>query len=311
MRIVLAGIVCLGLTGSAARGALLAADSYKIGPDPTVGEYVAGNAAVQPANLTNLGFSNGGYTGGTTTSNFAIVAGGLDAPGVGFEAGDTLRYVGTGRDGISRRRARNTPGLASSATYYLSHLVSRDSIATENAGYALTGFGNTISPDLTSTGTLAGVFVGFAGSSTLGNFGNLVLRSRNTTSTTINADTILVESTAANTTYHVVIRLDVNVAGGQDQVTYWVNPSDVTSEATMTASSVATGTYSSFALQGSTDFVRLNGAATNWDANVHFDEPRLGTDLASVVGPPVPEPAGLACLALCAMACTRRGPRRR
>lgn len=306
MRIVISGIFCLGLTTSVAQGALLVADSYRIGTDPTAGEYIAGNVAAQPANLTNLGFANGGYTGGTTTSNFAIVAGGLDATGVGYEAGDKLRYVGTGRDGISRRRARSTPGIASSPTYYLSHHVSRDSVATEGAGYALTGFGNAISPDLTSTGSLAGVFVGFAGSATPGNFGNLVLRSRNTVSTTSNADTILVEGSTPNTTYHVVIRLDVNVAGGQDQVTYWVNPADVTNEAAMTVSSTTTGTYSSFALQGATDFVRLNGAATNWDANVHFDEPRLGTDLASVVGPPVPEPAGLSCLALCAFACVRR-----
>jgi hypothetical protein len=224
-----------------------------------------------------------------------------------------MQYASAARDNTSRRRARGMPAPAASATYYISHLVNRGGIPTIGGGYALTGFGNIISPDLTTSNSLGGVFVGFAGSSTPDNFGNLVLRSRNTTSATAAQDTVLVDgavTSTANTTYHVVIRLDVNVSGGQDQVTYWLNPADVTSEATMTATSVTTGTYSSFALQGAADFARLNVAATNWDGNVYFDEPRLGTDLASVVGVPVPEPAGLAVVIAAGAALSRRRRRR-
>lgn len=299
MRIFFAWLAVGCLFAPTAEAALIAADGYKIGPDPTAGEYAAGNVAVQPANVTTPGFNIGGYTSGTTTSQFSFVTGGLDAAGVSYESGDKMQYASASRDGVSRRRARNMPLPAASPTYYISHLVNRGGIPTIGGGYALTGFGNVISPDLATTNSLGGVFVGFAGSTTPDNFGNLVIRSRNTESTTAAQDTVLIDgavTSTANTTYHVVIRLDVNVSGGQDQVTYWLNPADVTSETTMSATAAKTGTYSSFALQGPADFVRLNVAATNWDGNVYFDEPRLGTDLVSVVGAPIPEPAGLAAI---------------
>ena len=198
-----------------------------------------------------------------------------------------------------------------SGTYYISHLMQRGNIPQDGGtGFVLTGFGTSTVPTAgTTSGNLAGLFVGFAQNGVAANFGSLVIRYRDTVGAT-SADAVLIDGATSSTfgiNYLVVMRVDVNVSGATDAVTWWLNPTDGTSDASLTSSAAATGSFNSFALQGSTDLVRLNYYSQNWNGNAFFDEPRLSTDLAGLALA-VPEPMSIAgfCLSALTLLCRRR-----
>jgi hypothetical protein len=310
-RIVAAGSVVLA-AASLAQAAVIAADSYPIGANPAAGEYVIntslGNA---PAGLVTTGFVTGPYSGGSGTSNFITTDTGLaNSVAQATAATGKVNWISAPIDANVRSRARNlTQPVASSDTYWISHLVNRGDIPQAGGnGFVLTGFGNATVPAAGATsGTLAGLFVGFAQDGVAGNFGNLVIRHRAAASNT-SADIKVLDGATTNTfgtTYHVVMKLDVNVGGGSgDQLTWWLNPADGSSEAALNATSAATGTAASFALAVPGDFVRLNYTAFQWNGSAFFDEPRLASSLAGLAL--VPEPASLSLLALGGMAMLRR-----
>ncbi|HEV2294014.1 MAG TPA: hypothetical protein VGR35_09160 [Tepidisphaeraceae bacterium] len=306
-------VVCL-LIATSAQAALIAADPYPVGPNRAAGEYAADTSIQSTANdgLVTPGFATGRYTGGTGTSNFVARATGYDhAASNATSATGRVQWIGPALDTINRSVARNlSPAAPASSTYYMSHLMSRASIPQAGGvGFVLTGYGNTTFPTLgTTTGNLLGVYVGFAQDGVADNFGNLVIRTRNEGAAT-SADTVLVNgasTSTASTVYHVVTKVDVNVGGGSaDTVTWWLNPTDGSSDASLTATADATGSISTFAISTSADLVRLNYAARQWNGSAFFDEPRLSTDLAGL-GLAVPEPAGLAVLGISTLALLRR-----
>ena len=304
----------LTVTGLAATASaqLVAADSYVIGSDPTAGEYVAGpiRSSSQPSNLTNTGFANGGYGGGTGTAQFQVTAG--DLGGVNTDSrGDKVIYGSAPLDNAVRSNARSLVGVPDVSTYYISYNVNRgDNPTAGGNGFALTGFGNAIVPVRGATsGNLEGLFVGFAEDGTAGNFGNLVLRAR-TTSTQTAEDVVLVNGATTSTfgtTYTVVLKVEANVGGGSaDQVTYYLDPTDFSSDAALASSSSLSSTISTFAIGaggGDAAFARLNYVAQNWDGNVFFDEPRLALSPQSLV---IPEPTTLALAGLGGLTLLRR-----
>ena len=303
-----AGVVALASFAPASQGQIVATDSYVIGADPAAGQYVDGTALKnQPAALTNVGFVNGGYVSGT--SQFSATAGGLAStlPGT---TGGKVNYGAAPLDANIRSNARNlSPAVPASGTYWISHTVNRGDIPQAGGtGYVLTGFGNTVAPTAgTTTGNLAGLFVGFAQSPNKpADFGDVVIRYRDAASAT-SADAVVVDGSAASTfgtSYTVLMKLDVNVGGGSaDNVAWWLNPTDFTDEATLGSSSAASGNFSSFALAGPADFARLNYSAFQWNGNAFFDEPRLSTTLAGIA---VPEPTSLALLGLGGLTLLRR-----
>jgi hypothetical protein len=256
-----------------------------------------------------VGMSTAGWASGTGTSQPQVVAGALNY--VGDPAfGDRVVFNGT-NDGTVRTLARNlSPALASAtgSTFYFSGLFQRDSVTTLTSdGFSLMGFANTVAPTATTSGSLTGFYFGYSMNGTAGDFGDLVLRTRvSPTATTI--DTILVNDATTSTvgsTYEVVAKIQVNnFSGNQDTITYWVNPSDTSSESAMSSTSLASGSVNTFAMQGtSSDLIRLELAQKDFDGNVEFDEPRLGTTLDAVV---VPEPTMIGLIALAAPMMIRR-----
>lgn len=294
-----AGLLAAIAMPAVARAVLVAGDSYVIGANGAAGEYDAAslNNSTAHSDLVTPGFVNGHYGSGSGTANFTATASGLQNATVGATSAGSgkVNWIGAGADNVNRSVARNlSPAAPASGSYYVSHLVNRGNVNTlDPEAFVGTGFGNAVFPNLTTTSELAGLFVGFAQDGVANNFGNLVIRSRNTTSTTAANDTVLVNGATTSTlgiTYLVVMKINVNVSGGQDQVTWWLDPTNASSDATLSATATSTGTFSSFALQGSTDWLRLNYAARDWNGTAFFDEPRLSTDLAGL-GLAVPEPA--------------------
>ena len=315
---VLVGVAAAISAASGAGAAVVASDSYLIGANPPAGEYVSGTALRnQPANLVNQGFVNGPYASGSGTSNFTATSGGLNSSVLNASNATSgkVNWIGAPIDAIVRSVARNlTTPVPASGTYWISHVANRGGItAIDPAGWVLTGFGNTVVPAKGVTGnTLTGLFAGFAPNTSDPALADLVIRYRDTAATNPNAtanDVVLLNGAAqdiSNVSHTVIMKVDLNVAGGQDAVTWFLNPADGTSEAALASSAAATGNFSGFPLQTGADFVRLNYTASKWQGTAFFDEARLSTDLAGLSL--VPEPAGLAMAAFWA---GLGGPRRR
>jgi hypothetical protein len=293
---------------------VIASDPYLIGS----GGYVAGTILRLQPSVPATGFVPGStYSSGSGTSNFSVQAGGLavtDPANAGH-----VSYTGFGGDTAIRSNARLLNPVISSGTYWFSINVSQDGssfpIAGSPTGYALAGFGNTTPPVLGATTTtglpsgtpafLQGLFFGFAHEATdpANSNGDLVIRFRNTIGDT-SGDAVLVTGVAANTTYSIIAKLDVNVNGGpMDILTYWLNPTDTRSEAALDASSSVSNfanPLSTFAFQTPADFVRLTYSAQSWNGDggsASFGDPSLGLTLADVV-PAVPEPSSIAMMVM-------------
>jgi hypothetical protein len=289
---------------SPASASLIATDPYLIGP----GGYGTGNLRLQPS-VPATGFLAGStYSMGSITNNWLIGAGGL-VPSDPANAGQ-VSYMGFASDNAVRSTARALTPISpttSTGTYWFSINVSQDGtsvpIAGAPNGYALAGYGNTVPPLLgTTAGNLEGLFFGFAHepNDAPGSQGDLVIRYRNGTSSS--TDAILVNGSRANFTYTIIAKLDVNVNGGStDNLTYWVNPTNTSSEAGLDSSSLVTNfanPQATLAFQNTDDFFRLTYSAQSWTGDArsaNFGDPTLGTTLADVT---VPEPASIAMLAM-------------
>ena len=139
----------------------------------------------------------------------------------------------------------------------------------------------------------------------LDDFGDLVLRTRQLIGgSNIGVDTILIDGQATTTfskTYLVIAKLNVN-ATGTDLLSYWVNPTNLTSDTQMSNTALISGSVTTNNIASSSDLARLEFAESNFDGPVTFDEPRIATTLADIVAPtPVPEPGALALILAAAM----------
>ena len=277
--------ICMMAAHQQASAELNATDSYRIGPNPTDGEYLEAQLNAQPADLTVMGFANGGYGLGTGTAQFQATTISLNSTVGGL--GGKVTYSSAPLDSIYRAVARATDPIPGNGTYYMSHTVNRGDIPQAGGdGFALTGFGNFVPPERGPTaGFLAGVFVGFTqNASNPNSFGDLVLRARTTTSQSAE-DIVLVDGSnvsTVNQSYTVVIR--VEITGSVDAVAWWLDPTDFSNgEAGLTSSSTANGSFSSFAFGGASDLQRLTYASRDWNGNAFFDEARLGTSVDNLV----------------------------
>jgi hypothetical protein len=304
--LVLSVLLC-GAMNRAHADVLIASDSYATGSNPAAGQYVAGTAlSGQPGTLVNTGFVNGGYTSGTGTSNFLSSASGLSYAADGADA-STGSVAWVGSTGVEKSVARNlqTFNEGTSGTFWISELVKNTGNQTTTTGWILSGFGNTTAPTLgtTTPGFLTGIYFGFADDTGTANEADLVMRYRDTSGNNggkSSADTVLVNganNATAGNTYLVVAEVNLNSSGSTDHVTYWVNPTDLSSQTALTNTALSTGGVDTLAFQGGTsDFNRLNYAETDWDGDAAFDEARLGTTLASIAPSTVPEPTSMVLL---------------
>jgi len=310
--VLIAAIIAALLPGAAARAALIAGDSYLIGSTPSAGQYTSGSSlASQYATVIIPGFTTSG--GGTGTAQFQTQTSGL------VSAADQATSTGSGKIGyinpgvttVARSTAHNLSTVPNSSVYYESYLVNEGTWNATSAGAAarsiLVGFGNATTP--TAAGTTAaatGLFVGFAQDGSSGEYtdgGNLVIRYDSNASNTMADVDVLDGSTGKvqNTTYLVVAEIDVP-ASGLDTVDWWLDPTDGTSDATLTSTAAASGTFLGDIVNDSSpgsSFTRLNYISQGWGdssgSSAYFDEPRLSSDLPGLglTVAQVPEPASL------------------
>jgi hypothetical protein len=313
----LAAAVLTGVVAAQAHAVLIVNEQFLTGSNPAAGEY---NTTLRLNNQSPVptvqGLAASGWVSGAGTGQTHVVEGTLNVGGVGYEAGGKVQFDGSTVDALYRSNARaiTTPYATASANgpVFVSGLVATDAFPDTPAnvgqrGYALMGLTNAQAANAT-TNALLGYYFGFRANAN--DSLDLILRHRNGTNTTVNPfeDVVLVPGASAGTAYHVLIRADVNTVGGnQEPVRWWVNPADVTDEATATASALATGTFTDFSIGNpASDISRLTVATFRWDANSYYDEFRLGTTFADVAGPFVPEPASLGLLAAAGTLLARR-----
>jgi hypothetical protein len=306
-----ASVACLLFRVSSANATLIISDSFPTG-DYVAGESLYNNGSSQGP--TELGFS-GTWNHGTQTNNFVSTATENDNAALGSTPAGDVQWAGASNSSAQDRiAARNINTITTPSVYYTSTLLEEDGAdAAPTAGdFVGMGYANATNPVLgTTTATQTGFYVGFAEESAT-DPGSLVIRTRTTTAIA-DADTILVNGTntatpVASQLFLVVTETDVNYSGSLDQIRWWVNPTDLTSDTTMSNTATYTGQFNSYADQGnSSDLTRLNLASpVAFAPEVEFDETRLATTSADLYIAPVPEPASLGLIGIAAGSMLRR-----
>lgn len=234
----------------------------------------------------------------------------LQSAGVAYDDDSTGKGVFTGVPaggfGVNFRAGdRVLDDYTAADTYYMSMFLNSGGLLNDGSGvkqHALVGFTNSgwdqlgVNNDPGAAANPFGLMVGFHGEDADSNPAatdqvDLVIRARqNDISDPILTDTVLVAGTSeadiSNITYHVMMKLEINIEeGATDRVTYWVDPSDVSSEATATISAAATGIIDTLAVNETDDLDRLRVVLSSWEnRRLFFDEVRLAYDFASLRG---------------------------
>lgn len=269
---------------------LIAADSF----DTT--NYSSGSLDFQNPSISPGWTSNTPWTSGSANLQPDTIS--LQNPGTTYDdASDgkgTFLAVGSGFPAF-RRAFHPLDSYTPADTYYMSFFVNPGGsfAAPGSREHALIGFTNFFSEDAfenTSADSVFGLQVGFRGedAGAAADTVDLIVRARDLDTGDM-ADTVLLADAGNEPfgeTYHVLLKLDINVGGGTaDDVTYWVNPADITSESSATSSAAVTGTFQSAAMDQNDRIDRLNVLTNNWtNRGFFFDEARLGADFSSVVG---------------------------
>lgn len=316
-------VIALGSAG-VARGALLAADSFRIGANPGAGEYTAAALAGSTfQNPTIPGFSGAWANGTTATGTWQAVAGGLSYPNSADAVGGAAQYNSTYADGI-RRVYRNlaTYTAPSPVVFYFSGLLRLDS-DDDKVGASVTGFVRNLSLNDTQffnqndARDVEGLMWGFRGN---GDTIDLVLRHRYDPDPAEGNQgqqmlyDVLVSDVDVGETFFIVAKLEMNVFGtittGNDLVSIWINPGTLASEL---AAGDPDFTFIDFALSNAAYIQQLVFAQQNFGNRVTYDELRFGMTWDDVVPTQlqtevIPEPASLVLLlgALGALARRRR-----
>lgn len=278
--------LCAWLCGSiAASASVVAYDGYDTGAsaDAANGIYQAGadlygtaNKTVQGGNI--IGFGTSDWVG--STGLIDAYGTGLTSSGIDYSTGGSVRYAGY-NDTQVRAVRRSLNSYTGSSTYYVSMLVNSSILETTGSVY---GGINSGTDAYVAPGTVGyGIYFGFAGN---GSGMDLVVRQRENLGGGVFglANTVLMAATA-NTTYHLVAKIEVNANSSEEAVTVWVNPTD--------SSSSAAANLTSYSMQNETSISVMSISAQQFRGGVSFDEMRLGTTWSDVA---VPEPATLGLL---------------
>ncbi len=273
---------------ASAQAQLIAADSFVIGPGSDTYTEGFGNR-IDDNNVTvgATGFSEG-FTAGS--ANFFASDITLDVP----PATDNYADGGKGAYGASTfnafRRAfrpldEYTPVENGEGDYYMSFVMNAGGSFLASGltdGYALAGYTNFFDvPEFANLPDSANVFglqVGYKGDGTRTDDGfDVVLRARGASG---DLEDTIISPGVSNRDDLIVLKVSPTAA--EDQVTYWLNPTDTLSDADLDSTALATGTVATNAFNTPGDVDRFNVLTVNWARSLFFDEPRFAYDLDSL-----------------------------
>lgn len=268
--------------------AIIASESYVTGPaaDAANGIYEAAADIYGAANKSVKGGSIIGFGASDWVGNTGLIdanSTGLTSPGVDYAAGGSVKYAGF-NDGTTRAVRRSLDTYTGNSTYYISMLLRSDIV--ETGGEAYGGF-NATEDAFSNPSNAYGLFFGFAGN---GTGMDLVLRQRQQTApSTFELVNTVLAAAAADTTYQLVAKIDVNAFGSEEGVTIWLNPTDESS--TPVATFGAGGNV--YSMPNETSISVMSVSAQTFTGGVSFDEMRLATQWSDVA---IPEPSSIALL---------------
>ena len=237
--------------------------------DDLNGIYQAG-ANIQGASVEGgsiIGFSSSSWAG--NSGLFDSVASGLTSGSTDYESGGAARYAGYD-DSSVRAVRRSLDSYTGTNTYYISMLMRSEVVETNGAAFG--GF-NSGTDAFIADGY--GIFFGFVGN---GDGMDLVVRQReNLGGGTYALTNTVLASAVADTTYHMVAKIEVNANSSEEAVTIWVNP---TSELDTPIASRA-----AFSMNNETAISVMSVSAQQFRGGVSFDEMRMATAWEDVVAP--------------------------
>ena len=293
--------VCVVGNGVAVRADLIAADSFLIGEEglpatPDLGEYFLPSEGMRLREQNPI--VDPGWTEGNPwnigTAQLVADSFTLNAPGITYPSGGKGKFEAANPPAF-RAGHREIDPYEGSDVYFMSLLVNPGGAFAgefpDGPSHAVAGFSNPASEasfeNQEGAENLFGLFVGFQGNNNGpgadDDEAHLVLRAR-ATETGLLEDTILVPNVLGST-FHVLLKLQINFGGGiADRVEYWVNPTELASERELTNSAFAAGSLDTWAMDTNLRMTHTQVVVNNWIRNFFWDEPRLGTDLASVTG---------------------------
>lgn len=286
------------------RATLIAADHFRTGNTPANGEYTVGQ--IRPSaggqNPTISGFTGAWASNtGSGIAQWTAEAAPIDALLPGQEGGRARYNAG---DNVTRRVERTLSSYTASSTYYTSIQLQAQIGDTSGDGFVAAGFANTMSDNafLSTADGMRGAMVGVQANAN--GTTDLVVRHRDRKSDGVSfgaVNTVLQTGLANVAINRVFLKIEMGVSpfndDGDDRITVWVNPTDISSEAAASAS-VTPITIQSYTLAANTDITRLGLAGSDYSQAVSFDEAYFGTTWTDIAPVAVPEPTSLASIGL-------------
>ncbi len=280
-----AATAAVGLVGSA-HAQLIAADSFVEGAGSDT--YTDGlRLDLTDATVGTFGFSERWTSG---TANLQGDVNTLEEPPItdNYATGGKGSYLASSSDAFRRafRPLDEYTPVANGDDYFMSFLVNPGGNFQTSAddGRALIGFTNFFDDfafvNVPGSSNVFGLQVGYKGNGGGGdNDFDLIMSARDSSGDLVDFS---LAPGLANATNLVVLKVTPTAAA--DEVTFWVDPTDGSSETALGTTAAATGTLSTFAFNEPGDVDRLNVATLGWGRSFFYDEPRFGYDLNSVLG---------------------------
>jgi hypothetical protein len=284
-----------------------------IGPTPTlnagVGWNPTGNIAAPNDAAANWGNAAALPAPGGTASGKSIAAPGLSfsaisyASSFGGKANMDASLGGTGNSTVNVSRLMGGQ-LVDSGTFYFSYLTRRNIDTLRTTSLSFFGPAGPAAPGSQVERIAIGqIGTGTAGNATTnGNFG--ILMNNSNPAGVLNATTPIAYGTGV--THLVVGKIDWNAAGNET-VSLWVDPANVTSEATagapyMTSNAFELTSFNSIRLFSGNNAAAVDGMPAKPAVSADYDEIRIGNSWLNVTRTSVPEPATLSLVLLSAVA---------
>ena len=232
------------------------------------------------------GYSGTWKDGTTATSQWGDLSVGLESSLLGDELIGGVQFDGSAGDS---RAYRSLDGNPSGTTFYFGGLLQLDG-NTDLTGTNLTGFirNHTLSDSAffndSSATNVEGIMWGFQGD---GSQIDLVMRVRQDVDgfSPTNVEQryqTLASNVSVGDTHFVMFKLEMDVLSGpsggtqfgNDRVSVWVDPTEITNQA---AAGAPDYVFSNYALSGSDNLDRMTFASNDFANPVSYDENRLGT----------------------------------